>query len=135
MRAEGMSLRGTELGPDYAIWHGYYSHGLSLLSREQLPDRLRPSSDELVRASLPEIDSGHRFHYRYTAADLAWTASTLMPDDNEVTARVLTEAGGWLKARDPRTANRFYQALVRRCANTPQGEEAARKHWFPSERL
>ena len=135
MRAEGMALRGTELGPDCAIWEGGFSGGLNLVSRARLPDLLRPSADELARSSLPEIDAGHRFHYRYTAADLAWTAITLMPDDSEVTARALTEAGGWLKARDPRTANRFYQALVRRCRHTPQGEEAARKHWFPYEKL
>jgi hypothetical protein len=48
-----------------------------------------------------------RFHYRYRAAQLAWWAAALMPNDSEETAAVLAEAGGWLKRGDPKTAEAF----------------------------
>ena len=54
-----------------------------------------------------------------------------MPDNSDETARVLCEAGGWLKYRDPKAADRFYKALVRRCRKTDIGEQANRMHWFP----
>ena len=54
-----------------------------------------------------------------------------MPDDADETARVLCEAGSWLKLRDPRAADRFYKALVTRCATTALGREASRRRWFP----
>ena len=131
LRAEGMELRGAELAPDYAISAGNYENGLGLAAREQLSPWLRASSDEHARASAPDATPAQRFHYRSTAADFAWEAIALMPDESEVTARALVEAGGWLKARDPRAANRFYQTLVRRCGTTTLGRTAERAHWFP----
>jgi len=74
-----------------------------------------------------------RWHYRYIAADLAWEAARLMPDDSPETADVLCEAGGWLKDRDPKAADRFYKALVRRCTQTPLGQAADEKRWFPQD--
>ena len=47
------------------------------------------------------------------------------------TARVLCEAGTWLKNRDPQAADRFYKALVRRCGRTDIGREADQLRWFP----
>ncbi len=67
----------------------------------------------------------------YRAADLAWWAASLMPNDSADTARILMEAGGWLKDRDPRAAERFYQAMAIRCGNTSLGRAAAQIHWFP----
>ena len=55
-----------------------------------------------VAASSPTPDK--RFHYRYRAADLAWEAARLMPDNAPELAVLLCEAGGWLKARDPKAA-------------------------------
>ena len=54
-----------------------------------------------------------------------------MPDDSEETAKVLCTAGGWLKALDPKAANRFFKALVTRCGETALGREAKRTKWFP----
>ena len=54
-----------------------------------------------------------------------------MPDGSEDTARMLCAAGEWLRVRDPKAADRFYKALVRRCGTTPLGREADRIHWFP----
>ena len=66
----------------------------------------------------------------YVAADLAWRAAALLPDNEERTARILNTAGSWLKYKDDGAADRFYQAIERRCANTDIGREAIAKHWF-----
>jgi len=66
------------------------------------------------------------------AADHAWAAMQLMPDDSDELARLCTEAGGWLKGRDPDAADRFYKALVTRCASTDLGKQAAALRWFPA---
>lgn len=131
LRSHGMELRGTELAPDFAIWEGSFDAGFGLPDREQLPLALRATQDEHYRASAQDTGFGQRFHYRYFAADLAWEAIAQMPDNSDVTARALIEAGSWLKARDPGAANRFYRALVQRCGETELGRAAARQHWFP----
>jgi hypothetical protein len=131
LRHEGMELRGTELSPDFAIWDGSYEGGNMLAVRAQLPAHLAPTQDEFWRASAQDTGRGQRYHYRYCAADLAWEAIALMPDETDATARALIEAGGWLKRRDAPAANRFYQALVKRCGTTPLGRAAAAQHWFP----
>ena len=66
----------------------------------------------------------------YVAADLAWRAATLLPDHEERTALILNTAGSWLKYKDDDAADRFYQAIERRCAKTEIGRQAIAKHWF-----
>ncbi len=75
------------------------------------------------------------WYFRYVAANLAWDAAVLMPDQKSETALVLWQAGTWLKVADPVAADRFYKALVRRCGRTLLGQEADRKRWFPSEEV
>ena len=58
-------------------------------------------------------------------------AARLMPDNDIGTARVLCEAGTWLKNRDPQATDRFYKALVRRCGRTGIGRETDQLRWFP----
>ncbi|MBI4578239.1 MAG: hypothetical protein HY718_00960 [Planctomycetes bacterium] len=38
-----------------------------------------------------------------------------------------------MKNLDPKTANRFYKALVERCGNTKLGQGAAKRRWFPTQ--
>lgn len=136
-RTNGMALFGTELEPDWSIWQGEYDLGSAAADRQSAP-RLAggvfaPTPEEL--ASLKENPVPEkRFSYRYRAADLAWWAAALLPNDSNDTAQILNEAGGWLAARDPAAANRFYQALVIRCGNTDLGRAAAAKHWFPPKK-
>lgn len=54
-----------------------------------------------------------------------------MDDQSDETAAVLCEAGTWLKVRDPKAADRFYKALVRRCGTTDLGRRADQLRWFP----
>jgi len=130
-RSHGMELLGTELEPDSYIYGGSYE--------ESRPDpamavgnKLVPSSpDERARVAASRIEPDKRFHYRYVAADLAWRAAAMMPDESDETANVLCVAGTWLKDRDPKAADRFYKALVTRCGKTALGKKAKTLHWFP----
>lgn len=130
-REEGMGLMATELSPDYAIWGGSFSWRDVTVERIQNPQgsfAATPGERERLNAHRgPE----KRFSYRYRAAELAWWAASLLPNDSDETAQILYTAGSWLKARDPVAANPFYQALVIRCGQTDLGREAAAKRWFP----
>jgi hypothetical protein len=132
LRKEGMELIGTEGEPDWAIHGGNFEIGVTATDRAS-SSALRPTTEELDRAKTPTVSPDQRFHYRHRAADLAWEAASLMPDQDEETALVLYAAGCWLKARHPKEADRFYKALVNRCGNTPLGHAADQKRWFPRE--
>jgi hypothetical protein len=72
-----------------------------------------------------------RWHYRYIASDLLWRAAALLPDQTDAKARVLLEAGNWLKYTYPKAADRYYKALVRKCDQTEIGRAAKAQRWFP----
>ena len=116
LRSHGMELTGTELAPDWHIHAGTYDWGFDDVKK------LQPAT--------AEVQPPLRFHYRYRAAELAWQAAALMPDNTDGTARVLHEAGSWLKDRDPKAADRFYKALVNRCGQTELGKAADHRRWF-----
>jgi hypothetical protein len=136
-RKYGLELFGTELSPDWAVYGGSYGDDM-----RDSPSKLRHAgamktapytAAERQRVARSAPAPYHRYHYRYTAADLAWRAAALMPDQSEHTAQVLATAGAWLKNRDPKAADRFYKALVRRCGRTPLGQAADKLRWFPPE--
>jgi tetratricopeptide (TPR) repeat protein len=133
VREEGMTLMGAELEPDFAIWGGSFSSYGAAEDRIKLPagpfSITKEEQERLSNVAIP----AKRFSYRYRAADLAWWAASLLPNENDETATVLETAGGWLKSRDPVEANKFYQALVIRCGQTKRGKAASERHWFPSD--
>ena len=131
-RADGLDLLGTELEPDGAIHGGHYPvYLVERRTQSRIPLDIPPSADELARVQRSGTTPALRFHYRYLAADLAWEAIALMPDNDATAAQRLCEAGGWLKADNPKSADRFYKELVTRFAQTPLGIAAAKKRWFP----
>lgn len=131
-KTNGMELIGTEVTPDWAIWDGAFEAGPTWEERRQTAGRwLKPENVEGLRAAKHSADPEVRFHYRNHAALLAWNAAALLPNNDEETARILYDAGCWLKARDPETADLFYKALVKRCRTTELGEAADRQRWFP----
>ena len=91
------------------------------------------SRDELRRVEKHPLPNTNRFHYRYVAAQLAWEAASLLPDNHPQLALLYNTAGQWLAARDPQAADRFYQAMVKRCKETDQGKAADTKRWFLQE--
>ena len=129
-------MMGTEMDPDWAVFAGGFDPmDLSVVrARDAAVSGFAAASVQERRrtqAHGKEVAPDRRFHYRYRAAELAWQAAALMPDNTLEKAEVLCEAGSWLKYRDPAAANRFYKALVEHCGETPQGKAAARLHWFP----
>jgi hypothetical protein len=152
MREHGMELRGTENEPDFAIWdgsfqsediagerlRGYYSDQNALedntgetKTTSKLPLVIAATAREQQQLRQNKVVPDKRFHYRYVAADLAWSAARLMPDNSDETALILATAGTWLKKWDDTAANRFYEALVNRCEKTALGQEAKKTRWFP----
>lgn len=133
-RANGLELLGSELAPDWHIHGGDFEEGVTWEARatNNLAAKVNvASAEEIHRAAQHRTDPNVRFHYRYQAAFLGWEAAKLMPDNSDETARVLCRAGAWLKTIDPKTADMFYKALVRRCRHTVIGAQADRMRWFP----
>ncbi len=89
------------------------------------------SDDERKRLTDHAEEFARDRHAAFTAAAHAWHACALMPNDDDRTAYRLTIAGNWIMYRDPEAADRFYKALVTRCANTELGKRAAERRWFP----
>lgn len=154
LRRNGMELVGTEVEPDSTLSDGMFpasevweervggktvdSAGNPWSSEswtgEHVPRDQKlfipVSAAEHKRLEAHKVEPEKRFHYRYTAADLAWRAAKLLPDNDARTADVLNTAGSWLKDRDDKAADRFVQAIERRCQNTDIGQEVLKKHWF-----
>jgi len=131
LRKSGLDLQGTELEPDNNIFGGSFPGHSFISVRAKAGGIAPPTDDELARALVVPATPNIRHHYRYPAADLAWEAAALLPDNSTELVNLLIEAGGWLKARDPQAADRFYKALVNRCPDTDLGREAKRLRWFP----
>ncbi|MCH7228793.1 tetratricopeptide repeat protein [Haloferula sp. A504] len=150
-RIWGMEMFGTESSPDGHLhdgsfaardfaelrgwWGGAESEAPSEFVQELGPPVLAVSQDEIRRIQahrLPE-EKRQRFHYRFTAAEIAWKAAAALPDNHPQLAGIYHTAGLWLADRDPQAADRFYQALVRRCAGTEDGRRADAKRWFPGD--
>ena len=113
-------------------WSQQWSADPPFVSSNAPVDQAIPpvASDEIRRTRLYAVKGGKRFHYRYAAADLAWEAAQMLPKNHPLLARLYNTAGQWLSLRDAQAADRFYQAIVRRCARTPEGEAAEAKRWF-----
>lgn len=105
-----------------------------------LPGRIRYMTNSLLPVTLDEQKRvaqtstfpDRSLHRRFAAANMAWEAAQLMPDNSDETARVLWQGGTWIKYADPKAADVFYKSLVRRCRKTALGDAADRRRWFPS---
>ncbi len=91
---------------------------------------LKASQKEIQRLAANKIEPDIRFHYRLIAGALAIKAAALLPDNSEELADVINQAGLWVKDRDEKTVNRYYQIIDRRCPKTKIGQTDVAKHWF-----
>jgi hypothetical protein len=147
-RYEGMELMGTEGAPDgFAESGNFEMPDLAQQRRSGVyqqvryekngeqkttnaPLVLKPSKQELQRLARNKINPDVRFHYRLIAGTLAMKAATLLPNDSEELADVVNRAGLWVKDRDEKTGNRYFQIIEQRCPKTQIGRAATEKHWF-----
>ncbi len=142
----GMELFGTEADPDWFVEEGAFQrdsyrdarveHAATPPAGEQptpSPPYVPPvGTAEKRRLAKVETQPFERYHYRYRAADLAWKAAALMPDQQEDTAKVLAAGGRWLESVDAtKAADRFYIAVLRRCGKTDIGREADKSGKLP----
>lgn len=97
---------------------------------KSVPAVLKASTKEIQRLNTNKISPDIRFHYRLIAGALAMKAAALLPDNSEELADIVNQAGMWVKDRDEKVANRYYQVIDHRCAKTKIGQTARAKHWF-----
>jgi hypothetical protein len=147
-RYDGMELMGTEVAPDAFAESGQFettdiakqrrSGVYQTVSYDQggnekkknLPVVLKASAKEIQRLNTNKISPDIRFHYRLIAGALAIKAAALLPDNTEELADIVNQAGLWVKDRDEKTGNRYYQIIDRRCAKTKIGQGDIATHWF-----
>jgi hypothetical protein len=94
---------------------------------------VKTTKPELQRLTKNKISPDVRFHYRVIAGALAMRAAGFLEDNSAELADVVNTAGLWVKDRDEKTGDRYYQVLEKRCAQTEIGRAAIAKHWFVDE--
>jgi tetratricopeptide (TPR) repeat protein len=149
-RHDGMELMGTEGSPDGFSLGGDFEFpdlakqrqsGVYEITRyvdgkdktTTVPITLKPSKAELQRLAKNKISPDVRFHYRVVAGALAIRAAAFLEDNSPELADVVNTAGLWVKDRDERIGDHYYQILEKRCAKTDIGRAAIAKHWFVDE--
>jgi hypothetical protein len=147
-RYDGMELMGTEIAPDAFVDSGAFEFPDLAKQRrsgfyqqvtydkdgnekkKNVPIALKASQKEIQRLTANKLEPDIRFHYRLIAGALAIKAAALLPDNSEELADVINQAGLWVKDRDEKIGNRYYQIIDRRCAKTKIGQADMAKHWF-----
>jgi tetratricopeptide (TPR) repeat protein len=150
-RYDGMELMGTEEEPDGFVNGGRFPAGdldlergegvqlvaefdeakkVEVMKRKPVKLLIPATAAEKQRLAQTRPQPSKRFHYRYVAAGLAWKAAGLLPDGVEELADVLNTGGSWIKDRDEKLADKYFQALEHRCAGTKIRKATAAKHWF-----
>jgi hypothetical protein len=147
-RYDGMELMGTEVAPDAFVDSGEFEFPDLARQRrsgfyqqvsydkdgnekkKNVPIVLKASQKEIQRLTANKIEPDIRFHYRLIAGALAIKAAALLPDNSEELADVINQAGLWVKDRDEKTGNRYYQIIDHRCAKTKIGQADTAKRWF-----
>jgi len=151
-RYDGMEIMGTEGAPDGFSTGGDFP--IPDLAKQQLtgvyeviknddrsgeqkktnvPIFLKLPRDELTRLAKTKASPNLRFHYRVIAGALAIKAADLLGDNTEELADVLNTAGGWVKDRDEKLGDRYYQILKSRASKTDIGRKVLAKHWFVND--
>jgi len=149
-RYDGMEIMGTEGFPDGFSFGGDFElpdlakqrqSGVYQITQYKdgkektttAPIVVKTTKPELQRLIKNKISPDVRFHYRVIAGALAMRAAGFLEDNSAELADVVNTAGLWVKERDEKIADRYYQVLEKRCAQTEIGRAAIAKHWFVDE--
>jgi hypothetical protein len=147
-RYDGMELMGTEVAPDGFAESGelempdiakqrrtgfyeqvsYGKDGEEKKNRHRI--MLKASKQEVRRLTASKPTPDLRFHYRMIAGELAIKAAQLLPNNSDELADVVNTAGLWVKDRDEKVGDRYYNIVEKRCPNTEIGRAVIAKHWF-----
>ena len=121
LRTSGLEVLGTELGPDWSIFGGYYEPW----DEQNLDDNGGPlppqpasplaSADEQQRVKDAAPVPNRRFHYRATAISRAEEAAALVPPRSQAYAAILCEATHHANGRDSEV-QRLWKQYVQRGA-------------------
>lgn len=131
LKYRGWQLVSTEMEPDFRVLEGWYEMPSTTHSRLS-PDTDAPAEEELqahrALAPSPEqlarlSDSGpdQRYHFVWTAQDLAWEAVQRLPGDHPDFLQAGCTAGTWTRWRDPQAADRFWKLMYDKARHTPEG--------------
>jgi hypothetical protein len=150
-RYDGMEIMGTEVEPDGFVSGGSFAPGSvdteradgvtlsseyddakkrEVVTRKPIKLSIAVTPEEKRRIAQNRPHPDNRFHYRWVASALAWKAAGFMADGTEELADVLDRGGSWIKDRDSKGADKFIQAIERRCPKTKIGQTARTTHWF-----
>lgn len=121
LRTSGLEIIGTELGPDWSIFGGYYEpwdeqnvddDGKPLPPQPPSP-LMSPDEQQRVKASAPVPNL--RFHYRGKAIAVAEQAAALLPARSQAWAAVMCRATHYANGRDDEV-QRLWKLYVARGA-------------------
>lgn len=146
-RYDGMELMGTEGAPDGFSLGGDFEFpdlarqrrsGVYQTTRHEdgkektvtAPIAVKTTKPELQRLAKNRIGPDLRFHYRVIAGALAIRAAGFLQADSPELADVVNTAGLWVKDRDEKIGDRYYQILEKHCAQTDIGRAAIARRWF-----
>ncbi len=140
-KMNGWDLVATELEPDFRVLGGWYegsdttgyilNPSTDWFSEEDLlaHRNLAPSPAQLDR--LAASGPSRRYHFVWTAQELAWEAVNLLPGDHADFLQAGCIAGTWTRIRDPQSADRFWKLMYERARRTPEGAALfAQRGWF-----
>jgi hypothetical protein len=130
-RASGEKLLARECEDYPDEWYDDANRDVDQRAAEKGLGHAVVSADEHARLARTAPTDGRLYHHDFEAADLAWSAAELMPDESEETAEWLREAASWIEEKDPKSAERFHDAILKRCGTTALGREAKRLGALP----
>jgi hypothetical protein len=136
-RHDGEDLMGSEGRPVPGVVKERRAGGVSWTRLENGQEKvafepltLKATPEEVRRLNIYKITPDERHDFRFIAGALAMKAAHLLPPQTEEFADVVNTAGRWVKDRDEKTGDRYYQILEARASKTEIGQAAIARHWF-----
>lgn len=131
-RRDGLELIGFEGDPDYQLYGGMYDHNdpttwdadynpIHNPRTDLIPPPDFSHADEKSRLEQSRAQPLERFHYRYTAAQLAVHAAEQVPARSQAFAALLCRATAYVVHRNPDAATRIYKRYLDEGAFVPWG--------------
>jgi hypothetical protein len=92
---------------------------------------LAPTPQEQARIAAHAPLVNRRYHFVYTAQDLALEAVQLLPADHRSLPEALCIGAGWTRTRDPDRADAFWKLLYHKAPRTKRVQAMLDRGWWP----